>query len=1323
MKRKPAAKLICLLLVMTTLLGLVPMAFAEEVGGEAEPGYEEPTGEVAPGEAAEEPGEEPGEEAAEPSGEPEEEEEPPVEPGPVLVRFVSAQELTLTLTGEDGVLAPLHEEELAAFLDASTETAGEESGEAAFTAAYLLAPGLYIYTAEAEGFQPLRAELEVTEATAWGTTVPITLEAELPYDFKGMPDGYILSNQELSIKQRMAEHDVAAEAEKLVPGVDYVEDQVFFLADSEEYARMVAEAYNAELLSCSDGVAVLRLTTVTPLEAMRASQSLKLSLPPVELNYTMGVEPEYDVLPAPSGQYQTMSGETVNTLQSWEGWYHSLPTEQRDPYLRDPTQEEYQYFHDMINTYEAWGITRGAGVTVAVIDSGVAADHEDLAGAVTVLTIQDSLGVELTGISSPHGTHVAGIVAARMGNGLGGAGVAPEASLIAIRTDFTSAGTIRAYNRAAAEGADVLNLSLAGYLYSANEETALQTIIDDGVTVVAAMSNEGSNLKKYPAAHSIPGLIAVGAVDECGVRAPFSNSGPWEDVVAPGVDVMSTVPTGDGAYGSSAQYDFKSGTSMATPVVSGLCALYLSQYPDATPAQVEKAIKTNSASNRFVDAAKLFSIDKSAPTVYFSDLRSGKVSYGSAMVIQGCQDGDQIVYTVNGLKPSVKDGKVVWGTVYTGPVAITSENGFVAGKKTTVYALRVSGMGVVSKLASRTVTVDYAEPASVSVTNGPGTLVAGKSLTLKAQVWPLEARQEVTWALDPASPAGVKINAKTGALTTSKTSVGLVTVTVTSKADPSVSAQISFPVEGLEPVKKIQLNTGNSLDIELGTWGYPPQLIPTAYGASGAELPWTSFTYSSSKPKVADVDSDGTVRARRKGTTTITVRALDGSGVTAKCKVTVKQLVTELEIVGPSCVNRNKAISYTVKCAPNNANNKKVFWSVYPEPADNYYITINKNGKLIVPPDVPYGTQVQIIATSADGNAQAWFDVQIQPPATYVGKIEKDTPFFGGGGVIRDKDGSLKQVTLYTVELDYYDGDTSRMVDAEIQLRAATDCAGGLVWSSSNPKVATVDESGHVRAVSPGTATITAKANDGSGKKASLSVRVIIPASGVTITPAKAGNSATQFLAVGKSRKNYVRLSDAFGKPSVKTVYWDELQVEAENRTDGERDYDLEDEILDKKWLTLSSSGTLTASAKLAPYLDDYYIRVTVTVRTTDGTDLSDSVTYLITRLITELTLGSEDKNTVKLTAIGTNFESDVLYRVKSWYGSKPRTQLSWTYYHYLVESSNPWVASAYIVYDNSGKAYLQPVIGRETGTATITVTAADGSGQKATLKITVKNS
>ncbi|MFD7837972.1 type VII secretion-associated serine protease mycosin [Streptomyces sp. NPDC059761] len=253
---------------------------------------------------------------------------------------------------------------------------------------------------------------------------------------------------------------------------------------------------------------------------------------------------------------------------------------------------------------EAWGTTQGAGVTVAVLDTGVDATHPDLAGQVLD-------GTDLIGLGAGrgdrawarHGTAMAGIIA---GHGHGGhrrqgvLGIAPQAKILPVRVILEEGDPGRAKAReskggalaegirwAADHGANVINLSLGDDSESAHheaaEDEAVQYALAKGVVVVASAGNGGrqGDHASYPAAY--PGVIAVTAVDRGGQKAAFSTSNWYATVSAPGVDVVIADP--DRSY-----YEGW-GTSAASAFVSGAVALVKAAHPDLAPAQIKRLLE------------------------------------------------------------------------------------------------------------------------------------------------------------------------------------------------------------------------------------------------------------------------------------------------------------------------------------------------------------------------------------------------------------------------------------------------------------------------------------------------------------------------------------------------------------------------------------------------------------------------------------------------------------------------------------------------------------------------------------------------------------
>jgi len=237
----------------------------------------------------------------------------------------------------------------------------------------------------------------------------------------------------------------------------------------------------------------------------------------------------------------------------------------------------------------AWRLTQGAGVTVAVVDSGVDANPQfgdrvtvgpDLAGA----TAGDlPPGADCVG----HGTSVASIIAAAPRAGVSFAGVAPQASILSIKITnsdtFPGQVTAQAIRDAVNLGANVINLSLATNVSTPALLAAVQFAQARNVVVVAAAGNDdpdGVVGPFYPAAY--PGVLSVGAIGPDGSLASFSDTRTPVSVTAPGVDVTSAYPgTFPQAYNPG-----DNGTSFATAFVSGVAALVRAAYPGLGEAQV-----------------------------------------------------------------------------------------------------------------------------------------------------------------------------------------------------------------------------------------------------------------------------------------------------------------------------------------------------------------------------------------------------------------------------------------------------------------------------------------------------------------------------------------------------------------------------------------------------------------------------------------------------------------------------------------------------------------------------------------------------------------
>lgn len=259
---------------------------------------------------------------------------------------------------------------------------------------------------------------------------------------------------------------------------------------------------------------------------------------------------------------------------------------------------------------EAWDLTRGAGVTVGVLDTGTDLENTDLSGNAWVNPgeiadngndddangfVDDVHGWNFVSMTSDvtddhgHGTHVAGTALAVADNGLGIAGVAPDAKLLTLKVlDDSGAGWTSdiadAFEYAARQGARVVNASLSGPKRSSYLHDAIAR--HPGTLLVAAAGNDGVDVDvspEYPCAYDLANVVCVAAHGSTGALASFSNRGATTvDLAAPGVNTLSWVPGGLLAYSS--------GTSMAAPHVTGAAALAAANSPRATPSAIREAL-------------------------------------------------------------------------------------------------------------------------------------------------------------------------------------------------------------------------------------------------------------------------------------------------------------------------------------------------------------------------------------------------------------------------------------------------------------------------------------------------------------------------------------------------------------------------------------------------------------------------------------------------------------------------------------------------------------------------------------------------------------
>ncbi len=318
----------------------------------------------------------------------------------------------------------------------------------------------------------------------------------------------------------------------------------------------------------------------------------------------------------------------------------------RDKFADVPDLGGNNWGDDMVKAPEAWakGYT-GEGIVVAVLDTGVDRNHEDLKNNIWKNSkeiegngkdddgngyVDDVYGwnfdsnnnntIDVAG----HGTHVSGTIAAEK-NDKGATGVAYNSKIMAVKVlDDSGSGSYDSIAKgiyyAVDNGAKVINMSLGGGNSNQTMQDALQYASNRGVIVVMAAGNSGSSSPIYPARYAKNTGIAVGAVDKDGKQASFSNRSGNDQltyVTAPGVSIYSTVPNNG--------YENYNGTSMASPHVAGVVALMLSANPNLSDSQVRQ-ILTDTSGNSGQD-----STPTPIPSFNFGDIFNGFNPFSSSI--------------------------------------------------------------------------------------------------------------------------------------------------------------------------------------------------------------------------------------------------------------------------------------------------------------------------------------------------------------------------------------------------------------------------------------------------------------------------------------------------------------------------------------------------------------------------------------------------------------------------------------------------------------------------------------------------------------------
>lgn len=1102
---------------------------------------------------------------------------------------------------------------------------------------------------------------------------------ELEEMFPGLTEEYALTATEMDDKTILGNY--AQEWGGAEEGVDYVEQEILVEAETEEEANAYAQAFNGTLTDYFFGVAVITLNADESLpeaivkDAVYASSLEEMALPAAWPNYYRYIE-DVDAEEIVEEQtYDFADAEEVESDgQEEEGF---LGTDgYNDPYL-NTTNGNYQWQHSVLNSQLAWAAGyRGKGVKVAVLDTGILAGHEDVSA---VKTIDVGYG---TADGHGHGTHVSGIIGAKLNNGKGGVGVAPECSIYSIKVlkdtgSGTSSTIIKGVNQAVYNKVDIINMSLGGAMYSKVEEKAYQEAYEKGVAVFCAAGNEFSNSAHYPAAYK--STISVAALDKSMGKAYFSNYDSGVRYSAPGVDIYST-------YKHSAySYKSMSGTSQATPVTAGAAAVIWATLPSnlSGKAKVDALLKKMDSScskvtgkgigKGCIDLAKALGLtnNEAAPKKPEFVTKPGTYTSTSIRVaIKSPDPGCIIYYSTDGKPVTYKNG-VLSGNA----LQYSDTNGGIAiGNKAnvTVYAIAMkrSNRLVSPVVCGRFTFKPKVSSLTVTSTNGISTLAQGTSLTLKATCAPDYAPdKKVTWSLewysnntasdnDP-KVTGVSINAS-GKVTASKTALpGTYLVTAKMANNNSIKRTFTIKVNAVStnPVtsittktKSVTVNTGASFTLA-ATDVTVTRKDKKVYNVSS--LSWTIEDSS-----IASMKNNGNVviTGNKAGKTKLIGVVSDGSGKMVTIPITVKQAVTSVTIANSGtamCVRQGKSVKLTANVFPSTAANKKVNWSYSPAREGitvvNGVVKAAKNAK---------PCNITVTATAADGSGAS---------ANYVISI------------IEEEKNTTLTVDKKSVDIFRTSNNKSAATSATVTVNcsspywSATSSAPGLVSVTGSGSKLTIKATG----MGTGTATVTVATTDGTNKKATIKVTVKNPATNLMISP-QGGRSS--YVAKGTTLQLISTFETASGK----------INADAKKLT----------------WTSSNPSAVKVDNQGRVTGMSVRSYKVTITAKTNDGSNLEATYVVVSCDKVKTIKIGYSRAYSF---GVG-DYKRVGLYEDGASYGTVS--------YAVDVKSNKEGLTVGYTV--SNGYPYITFAANKK-GTYTVTVSCIDGSSAKATYKVVVK--
>lgn len=1106
---------------------------------------------------------------------------------------------------------------------------------------------------------------------------------ELEEMFPGLTEEYALTATEMDDKTILGNY--AQEWGGAEEGVDYAESEILVEAETEEEANAYAQAFNGTLTDYFFGVAVITLNADESLleasvkDAVYASSLEEMALPAAWPNYYRYIEDvdaeeivEEQTYDFAAAEEEESGGQEEEEFMGTDGY--------NDPFLTT-TNGGYQWQHSVLNSQLAWAAGyRGKGVKVAVLDTGILAGHEDVSA---VKTIDVGLG---TADRYGHGTHVSGIIGAKLNNGKGGVGVAPECSIYSIKVLGDNGGgyssdIIKGINQARVSGVDIINMSLGGNWYSELENKAVQDAYEAGIAVFCAAGNEFSNSAHYPAAYK--STISVAALDKSMGKAYFSNYDSGVRYSAPGVDIYSTYKD------STTSYESESGTSQATPVTAGAAAVIWATLPSnlSGKAKVDALLKKMDSScskvtgkglgKGCIDLAKALGLtnNEAAPKKpeFVGTIKPGTYEKTSVTVTLKSPDPDCIIYYSTDGKPVTYKN----GVLSDNALQYTSTTGIPVGNQAsvTVYAIALKRS---NRLASPALSGRFTfkpKVSSIAVTslNGISMLAQGTSLTLKATcapdyapdkkvIWSLERYSNNTASDNDPKVTGVSINAS-GKITASKTAaIGNYRVTA-KMANSNVKTTFTFTVCAApkNPVtsitaknKNITVNVGEAFTVQASDVTVTRK---DKTKTNAAALFW--IPEDNSVVSVITRNGNIVITGKKAGKTKVIGTANDGSGKTVAITVNVKQkpqAVTSVTITGSGnvmCVRQGKSVKLTANVFPSTAANKKVKWSYSPAREGitvvNGVVKAAKNAK---------PCNITVTATAADGSGAS---------ANYVISI------------IEEEKNTTLTVDKKSVDIFRTSNNKGAATSATVTVNcsspywSATSSAPGLVSVTGSGSKLTIKATGK----GTGTATVTVATTDGTNRKATIKVTVKNPATNLMISP-QGGRS--YYVAKGTTLQLIPTFETASGKVNAdaKKLTWTSSNPNV---------------------IKVDNKGRVTALG--------YSSSAVITAKTTDGSNLTAQYKVYACDKVKNIQMGYAKT----ITLYESYYTDKDVYEI----GENIKNG-KYCSYAVDVKSNKEGLTVSYSWLNEKIR-----ICANKKGTYTVTVSCIDGSSAKATYKVIVK--